>query len=102
MAHRLFAMSFDPYMCIEARWGDDGACPDAKAKRRWNAAQQRLRNAIDNVYDKTPAFDVADLEKRVPGSGIDVAPPVDVRALIAAMPERRPFVQTLPGQPVTQ
>ena len=25
VAHRLFAMSFDPYNCVELRWGDDRA-----------------------------------------------------------------------------
>ena len=99
MVHRLFAMSFDPYMCIELRWGDDSpACPDAKAKRRWYAAEQRLRNQPDTPYAKTMAFELSDLEKQTPGSGIDTAPDVDVRALIAAMPERRPFVQNMPGE----
>lgn len=96
LVHRLFAMSFDPYLCIEARWGDDSpACPDARVKRRWQAAQQRLRNNIDNVYGGTPAFSLDDLEKGA-GAGPDAPPPVDVRALIAAMPERRPFVQSMP------
>jgi hypothetical protein len=97
MVHRLFAMSFDPYMCIELRWGDDSpACPDGKAKRRWYGAQQRLRNSPDTPYGHTMAFEVSDLEKRAPGSGADAPPPVDVRALIADMPERAPFVNPMP------
>ncbi len=81
MVHRLFAMSFDPYMCIELRWGDDSpGCPNAKAQRRWYAAEQRLRNNPATPYEKTIAFGVDDLEKRAPGSGIDTAPDVDVRA----------------------
>ena len=29
IAHRLFALSFDPYNCVELRWGgDSAACPD--------------------------------------------------------------------------
>jgi hypothetical protein len=103
MVHRLFAMSFDPYMCIEARWGDDSpACPDDPAKRRWYAAEQRLRNSPDTPYGRTVAFSVADLEQHAPGSGIDSPPDVDVRALIAAMPARRVFVQTMPGDAVSQ
>ncbi|HEX3756424.1 MAG TPA: hypothetical protein VHV26_15240 [Rhizomicrobium sp.] len=102
MVHRLFVMSFDPYMCIEARWGDDSpACPDGPAKRRWNAAERRLRNSPDTPYDRTVAFSLIDLEKYAPGSGIDASPAVDVRALIAEMPAWRVFVQSTPGQAAT-
>ena len=35
IAKRLFAMSFDPYHCVELRWGTDGSgCPDQAGKRR--------------------------------------------------------------------
>ena len=45
--HRLFAMSFDPYDCVELRWGDDGAgCPDQAGKRRWYALEQPARHEI--------------------------------------------------------
>ncbi len=38
ISHRLLAMSFDPYNCVELRWGDESpACPDQEGKRRWYA-----------------------------------------------------------------
>ncbi|MEI9992217.1 MAG: hypothetical protein WDM86_19530 [Rhizomicrobium sp.] len=46
MLHRLFDLSFDPYHCVELRWGADGdertSCTDGKAKQRWYEAEQRL------------------------------------------------------------
>jgi hypothetical protein len=40
ISHRLFAMSFDPYNCVELRWGGDGSgCPDQAGKRRWYAQE---------------------------------------------------------------
>jgi hypothetical protein len=45
---RLFAMSFDPYNCVELRWGDDSpACPDQSGKRRWYAREEAARHVTD-------------------------------------------------------
>ena len=89
ISHRLFAMSFDPYHCVELRWGDDSAaCPDQAAKRRWYAQEARARAEIGSDE----------------GSPTQIAGPadVDIRGLIASMPERVPFVQPMPGgAPVT-
>ena len=80
---RLFALSFDPYDCIELRWGDDRAsCPDGPAKRRFYALEEQARHEIG----------------RDQGNAQTVGPEdVDIRGLIAEMPERVPFVQTYPG-----
>ncbi len=82
MSRRLFVMSFDPYNCVELRWGDDGTgCPDQAGKRRWYALEASARHDIDR--DK----------------GLVGGPPdVDIRGLIAAMPARAPWVQHYPGQ----
>src|SRR5690606_18329321 len=89
MADRLFAMSFDPYHCIERRWGASGAelasCPDGADKTRWYEAEQRLRNQIDRTYDTPMNFTVAQLESRPQGSGVDHPPPVDLKALIGSV-----------------
>ena len=49
LMHRLFAISFDPYHCIELRWGAQGSeresCPDSTPKVKWYMAEQRLRLA---------------------------------------------------------
>ena len=92
---RLFRMSFDPYHCVERRWGAAGAeassCRDGAAKRAWYEAEQRLRNQIDRTYDARMDFTVRDLEASAPGSGIDTAPDVDVKATIDGMGYRVPF-----------
>jgi hypothetical protein len=53
---RLFALSFDPYQCIELRWGaaagsaELATCPDDATRRGWYRAEQRLRHQIDRNY----------------------------------------------------
>ncbi|HWU26145.1 MAG TPA: hypothetical protein VN154_07040 [Rhizomicrobium sp.] len=86
MAQRLFRMSFDPYDCIEYRWGAEGdeadSCSDNAAKRRWYEAEARLRNQPDRTYDITMNFTLDDLTSRRKGTGIDAPPSVDVKSLI--------------------
>ncbi|HEY0301142.1 MAG TPA: hypothetical protein VGC36_07420 [Rhizomicrobium sp.] len=92
MARRLFAFSFDPYHCVELRWGASGtereSCTDGKIKRKWYEAEQRLRNQPDRTYDISMAFDLDDLNRKAKGSGIDHPPPVDIKSLIDHMPDR--------------
>jgi hypothetical protein len=81
IAHRLFAMSFDPWHCVELRWGDDGTgCPDQAGKRRWYAQDEQARHEVDRDNHQF-------------GGPQDV----DIRGLIAAMPLRAPWVQRMPG-----
>jgi hypothetical protein len=95
MMHRLFAISFDPYHCVELRWGAAGderdSCTDGKAKQRWYDAEQRLRNQPDRTYDISMAWTVDELNHRIKGSGLDHPPPVDIKALIDTMPDRVQF-----------
>jgi hypothetical protein len=81
IARRLFAMSFDPYSCVELRWGNDGTgCPDQAGKRRWYALEEQARHEIDR------------------DNHLFAGPPeVDIRGLIASMPARTPWVQPMPG-----
>jgi hypothetical protein len=84
ISHRLFALSFDPYNCVELRWGNDSpACSDQAGKRRWYAVEQTARNEIGRDEQ---------------GMATQIAGPqdVDIRGLIASMPERVPYVQYLP------
>jgi hypothetical protein len=67
---RVFDLSFDPYHCPEARWGQPEAptCPDDEVKRTWYRWEQRLRNRIERSYgfptpleggpEERPAIDV--------------------------------------------
>ena len=45
MMHRLFAMSFDPYHCIELRWGAEGDERSSLPRRQGKAALVRGRAA---------------------------------------------------------
>ena len=100
MAHRLFRMSFDPYDCIELRWGAQGderaSCPEGPAKLRWYEAEQRLRNQPDRTYMLTMNYSVEDLERHRRGTGIDTPPPIDVKALIDAMGDQVSFEGMVP------
>ena len=95
MMRRLFAMSFDPYNCIELRWGASAeereSCPDSKPRLKRYEAEQRLRNQSDRPYDIQMGFDLDELNRHVKGSGIDQPPPIDITALIDSMPDRVPF-----------
>ena len=91
VAKRLFALSFDPYHCVERRWGAQDAqelstCADGADTRAWYEAEQRLRNQPDRTYDARMGFSLAELRKAVPGSGIDVAPAIDVLPLLGEVP----------------
>jgi hypothetical protein len=81
LVHRLYAMSFDPYDCIEHRWGDEAAsCPDSDEKRRWYATEQALRDRID------PG---AQLRDRRQPSGLAK---LDIKALVDEMRPQVAFV----------
>ncbi|NWH08955.1 MAG: hypothetical protein HXY22_09990 [Alphaproteobacteria bacterium] len=93
---RLFDLSFDPYHCIERRWGAKDekeleSCDDDGTKRRWYEAEQRLRNQIDRKYDQVMNFDLGDLRDEAPGSGVDSPPNVDVKSLIMNLGPRQKF-----------
>jgi hypothetical protein len=98
--HRLYKLSFDPYHCIELRWGAEGDeaanCGDGRQKRAWYAAEQRLRNQSDRTYDAQMGFSVAELNAHGKWTGIDDPPPVDVKALIDNIGERIPFQGMVP------
>ncbi len=95
LVHRLFAMSFDPYQCIERRWGASGAeaasCTDGRTKAEWYEAMQRLRNVTEPDYQANMNFSLEDLRDRKAGSGVDTHPAVDVRGLIDSMGDQVPF-----------
>ncbi len=88
---RLFRLSFDPYHCVERRWGAAGeeaqTCRDGPLKQHWYEAEQRLRNQIDRSYEARMDFDLGDLES---GQGGVAAPPdTDTRAYLAGQQKRR-------------
>lgn len=87
---RLFRLSFDPYQCVERRWGatdpnELSTCRDGSEKQAWYEAEQNLRNQIDRTYDARMDFTLADLQTPGLGKGVANPPNVDVRALLVSM-----------------
>ncbi|MBV9571521.1 MAG: formylglycine-generating enzyme family protein [Alphaproteobacteria bacterium] len=87
---RLFRLSFDPYQCVERRWGaadpnELSTCRDDANKQAWYAAEQNLRNQINRTYDARMDFSLADLQTPGPGKGVANPPDVDVRSYLARM-----------------
>jgi formylglycine-generating enzyme required for sulfatase activity len=87
---RLFAMSFDPYQCIERRWGASDAdelssCRDDDNKRAWYDAEQNLRNQIDRTYDARMDFSLDELRTPGPGKGVATPPDTDARAYLVSL-----------------
>ena len=99
---RLFAMSFDPYQCVEHRWGahtpgELATCKDGATKRAWYAAEQNLRNQIDRTYEARMDFTLAELQSPGPGRGVPAPPDTDLRAYLMAMRGARAGVSAPEG-----
>jgi hypothetical protein len=88
---RMFLLSFDPYHCIERRWGatqpvEAMTCTDDATKAEWYAAEQALRNQIDRTYDARMDFTLYDLKQGAgPGRGVATPPDIDVRGYLTAL-----------------
>lgn len=83
---RLFELSFDPYHCVELRWGASGnelqSCQDNQNKLDWYNAEQGLRNQLERRYDVKMGFTLEQLTSGVPGSGVKSAPDVDLKSYL--------------------
>lgn len=85
---RMFDLSFDPYHCIERRWGASrpdelSSCRDDASKADWYAAQKYLRNQIDRTYDVRMDFTLDELKSGPgPGKGVLQPPDIDVRGYL--------------------
>ena len=66
---RLFELSFDPYHCVELRWGapadsaELATCPDGEDKLEWYRREQRLRQRIDRDYGSPTPLDSGPIER---------------------------------------
>lgn len=90
VAQRLFKMSFDPYQCVELRWGatdtsELATCGDGATKRAWYAAEQNLRNQIERTYDAKMGFSLDELRAGKPGSGVAQPPDIDTRGYLNSL-----------------
>jgi hypothetical protein len=83
---RLFDLSFDPYHCVEARWGASGSelasCPDNEVKRQWYQREKWLRFQIERAYDAKMDYSLDQLTGPKPGAGVANPPDVDVLKLL--------------------
>jgi hypothetical protein len=84
---RLFAMSFDPYHCVELRWGATEAselasCADGSTKREWYRGEQNLRNQLERTYDVKMDVTLAELFTNPNVNQAKTAPNVDLTALL--------------------
>ncbi len=52
-------------------------------KLAWYAAEQRLRNQLERSYDVKMDFTIDELNRKLPGSGVDSAPVVELRSFLA-------------------
>lgn len=80
---RLFDMSFDPYHCVELRWGaktpqELSSCRDDANKREWYSRERWLRYQWERRYDARMDYSLGELTGPKPGAGIAAPPDVDV------------------------
>lgn len=64
--NNIFKLSFDPYHCVELRWGLSDAeslksCGQSKEKIDWYNAEQGLRNLIDRDYSVKMDYSLKEL-----------------------------------------
>jgi hypothetical protein len=81
---RLFKLSFDPYHCVELRWGATGGnegntCPDGGDKRAWYDAEQGLRNQLERTYDAYMGYGREETRQKL---GVGQAPDVNLRSFL--------------------
>jgi hypothetical protein len=103
---RVFDLSFDPYQCIERRWGAQGAeeqssCRDTPAKDAWYRAERFLRNQIDRTYDIDMGYTPRELEAgphtHFSGRGVAERPDLDVRGYLVSLQQGQQAAVVVPG-----
>lgn len=85
---RLFDISFDPYHCVELRWGASSAnelatCGDDSTKRQWYQGEKWIRNQIERRYDAKMDFSLPELTGPLPGVGVANPPDTDIAAFLS-------------------
>jgi hypothetical protein len=80
---RLFGLSFDPYHCVELRWGAStpaelASCPVDQNKSDWYSHERWLRYQWERTYDAKMDYSLDELDGPKPGAGIAAPPDVDI------------------------
>lgn len=87
---RLFELSFDPYMCVELRWGattpdELKSCKDNTTKLEWHKALKWLRYQTDRKYDARMDYTAKELiQAPLPNVGVQNPPDIDIIKLLSA------------------
>lgn len=81
--NRLFDLSFDPYHCVELRWGarslqELSSCQDDANKREWFSRERWLRYQWERRYDARMDYSLDELTGPKPGAGLATPPNVDI------------------------
>ncbi|MBC99042.1 MAG: hypothetical protein CME63_14980 [Halobacteriovoraceae bacterium] len=80
----LFKLSFDPYHCIELRWGLSGddlnTCSQSEDKWDWYREEQPLRNQIERDYSKFMGYELNELGSS--GLGVRQSPQINIEELL--------------------
>lgn len=80
---RLWTISFDPYHCVEQRWGaltsqELSTCSQSDEKNEWYKREVWLRNQIERKYDARMDFSLGELTGPKPGVGEANPPDVNI------------------------
>lgn len=80
---RVFDLSFDPYHCVELRWGatspqEIASCRDDANKMEWYSRERWLRYQWERRYDARMDYSLGELVGPLPGAGIANPPNVDI------------------------
>lgn len=81
----VFDFSFDPYHCVELRWGltsnsDLANCRQSEEKFDWYRAEKRLRNQIERDYEQRMDLTLRELQNS--SLGVKETPDVSLRKLL--------------------
>lgn len=90
---RLYAMSFDPYHCIEQRMGatsssELASCNQSSAKTAWYQAQQSIRNSLNRPYDARMGWSLSELQNGAAlssGVGVREQTPLNIRGFLKSV-----------------
>lgn len=84
----LFNLSYNPYHCIELRWGlggsDLSSCQQSQDKWEWYEVEAPMRNQIDRDYSAFMGYDLDGFRRS--GLGVESVPEIDIESLLSELP----------------
>jgi hypothetical protein len=84
---RVYDLSFDPYHCVELRWGAQGnelnTCRDDSNKREWYDREKWLRYQHERDTNAFTGYTLDQLTGPRPGAGVAARQDLDVIAFLS-------------------